>query len=508
MSISAYNTGASGAFRLFVWLSIAGAALCLVLLAVRSYFAISFSEPMQVHTTGDEFSQFYAIWRQIQGLPVYTDRFSPPYYFAIYNWLFYESYGAFTGIVLDILSLEDAWVPTVARFFSLISMALGIAASYVVFKQAADARNGAAIALCGAFAVFTIAGPLVGYWNITVRSDLWSRTFEVIGIALFLTHYEKKRWIAVITLILCSYLAWAFKQSGVFSAGAVGLFLLLRRDWWPMLTIGAILPAMWAVTFYIGTPQYVENILLTDYPISFTIDRLIRNLLNFTYKSGPILFFLTALFVLLLRSRIKFEEMWKNNYCLVGLTGTFVSALITIPSSAQTGGAENYFFVLSFFMTLWVISVLPIVLRSQGWPVKFTLAMVNTGWMTLSLAIVLVLFGVIGVIDVRGQHTQYMAGKHCLDSLKRPLYVNNPYLSLPWMTPNNESYVLFYEYHLARMARQIFKEDGIGGMISKGKFASLAISADTLPQTVDGASLNKYKIAAHRCSNLHLFSHK
>ena len=38
---------------------------------------------MQVHTTGDEFTQFYAVWRQIQGQPVYTDML-----YQMYNVMF------------------------------------------------------------------------------------------------------------------------------------------------------------------------------------------------------------------------------------------------------------------------------------------------------------------------------------------------------------------------------------------------------------------------------------
>lgn len=37
----------------------------------------------------------FAIWKYVHGLAVYNDRYQPPYNAAMYNWLFYESYGFF-----------------------------------------------------------------------------------------------------------------------------------------------------------------------------------------------------------------------------------------------------------------------------------------------------------------------------------------------------------------------------------------------------------------------------
>jgi hypothetical protein len=483
-------------FHLFVWLSVVGAALCLLLLAVRFYYAISFVEPMQVHTTGDEFSQFYAVWRQIQGLPVYTDRFSPPYYYAIYNFLFYHSYGLVTGFVLDLFSLKDAWVPTIARLISLASMFVGIVACYVCYLKACSSENGRFKTLSLAFAVFILAGPLIGYWNITVRSDLWARTLDIVGITLFIFHYPKDRWRAIIWICVFGYLAWAFKQGSVFSVGAVGLFLLVRRDWAPLCILSVALPAAWGITIFFGDPQYVYNFLLKDITVFFSFDRLVRNLLNFSVKMGPVLFFLGALVFVVVSTRNRMRLFWQSDIFALGCSGALCASVISIPGSSQLGGAENYFFTLSFFLGLMVCASLPILneIGEQVW-VKSIVAG-NIGWVTLIIAIGLVLSGDTGVINLRSQHATYMSGKACLDTLARPLFVNNPYLSLPWISPNTENFVLSYTYLDDKNAGKAFKFGGVGGLISEGRFNMLAIQkgSEVPPHQVDGGDLRKYKL--------------
>jgi hypothetical protein len=56
-----------------------------------------------------------------------------------------------------------------------------------------------------------------------------------------------------------------------------------------------------------------------------------------------------------------------------------------------------------------------------------------------------------------------MANKACLDSLERPVYVGDRYLSLPWMTPGTTSFVLGYGYETLRTFGQNMEKGGVGG---------------------------------------------
>ena len=52
-----------------------GVLLCLILMAMRVSSVVSFSEPIHLQTSGAEYESLYAIWREVQGLAVYTDRY-------------------------------------------------------------------------------------------------------------------------------------------------------------------------------------------------------------------------------------------------------------------------------------------------------------------------------------------------------------------------------------------------------------------------------------------------
>jgi len=503
-------------FSVFTGLALAGALLSLVLLAARFASAISISEPLQLQTSGDEFSSHFAIWRHIQGLPVYTDRFSPPFSFSIYNWLFYDSYGRLTAAVLGVLSLGEPWIPTIGRLISLAAMVVGMVAAHLAFVRAAAAMNQKSQLLCLAFAVLVMAGPLVGFWNVTVRSDLWARTFEAVAVAAFLAEYPRRRWAAVLWAVPFAYFAWAFKQGNVFAAGAIGLFLLVRRDWKSLAMLAILLPALWGATLFFGEPQYVYNVLLRDVPYLGGAGHMFRNLVNFGVKTGPMLFLLAGVLVVVLVDRKRRAALWRRDAFVLGVAGSLCAAVLTLPASSYRGGAENYYFTLSFFMALAAVASLPVMLATNDTARSRVLTAGSAGWATLIVAIGLVLAGTVGVVDVRPQHVANMQKKRCLDGLPRPLFVDSPLLSLPWMTPGNEPWVISYVYEDDRRAGHAFKEGGVGGLIAKGRFNVMALqkSGRGSPAAFDGASLSDYRLvddaeAARRgCPDFYLFFKK
>lgn len=487
------------------WAALAGALLCLVLMAVRTASVFSFAEPLQLITSGDEQASLFAIWKKANGLPVYTDRFQAPFNAAFFNWLFYESYGAFARAMLGVGALGDAWLPTAARLFTALG-ALGVGlAAYGAFVVAADSRTRSLRALALAFAVYVAAGPLVGFWALTARPDVWALAFEAAAAAAFLALYDRSRMKAVLALAALSYAAWAFKQSSVFAAGAAGLFLLLRREWRPLVLLAAALAAAWSLTFALGGREYAKTILFADVPLSYAWHRMARNLANFAVKSGPSLLLVAALAMAVLGSRARIGAMARDDGVAFALAGAVVAAVVAITSSSHTGGSENYFFVLSFYLALLGLAGLGVAARQGGLAFERIAAAPAVGWATLIVAVALVLAGVTGVTDVRGQHAHYAAMKRCLDTLPRPLYVDDSYLALPWMTPGTEPFVLSYTYAADRALGRPFERDGIGGMIRTRHFAALAVPGAAPPATLDGAPLHGYISVPGACQGMSVF---
>ena len=122
--------------------------------------------------------------------------------------------------------------------------------------------------------------------------------------------------------------------------------------------------------------------------------------------------------------------------------------------------------------------------------------------------LVVILFGIIGTTSLKHFDTYHREMKSCLDTLSRPLFVDNHYLSLPWMTPNNSSYVLAFGYHEDRLAgRTYYKGDGIGGKIARQEFAALAFT-NPPGAFYDGASLSGYQSVESPCENLQVFKRR
>lgn len=493
--------------RFYTVTAVLGAALCLLLFAFRLASAVSFSEPLQLHTTGDEFTNYFNIWKSIQGEAIYSNRFEVPFSAAVYNWLFYTSYGVFSNAVLTALSLSDAWLPTVARMFSILAALVGAFAAYFSFVRAANIDEKYHRMIAAAFAVFLMFGPLLGFWTMTVRADVWAMAFEIIAIALFLRHYPNRRFQAVLWLCVFVYLAWSFKQGNVFAAGGAGLLLLVRLDWKPLLALVTVLPGAWALTFYVGEPSWASSILFSDFPLFFYVERMIRNLVNVGIKTGPVLFVLIPLLIVAFKSRERFIPLFRNDTFILATGASFCGLVLSVPLSAQHGGAENYFFTLFYFFALMMAAMWPL-LRTIGETVEKTvLVLGGLGWLSLSAAIGAVFIGNAGIIDLAPQHRHYTKLKACTDSLPRPLYMHNPYMGLPWMTPGNTPWVVNYIYNEERALNRPFQHGGIGGLIASGAFTAIAIPGNgKAPTQLDNGSLNKYRTVKNgACPDIHVF---
>lgn len=490
-----------------------GAVLCLVLFGLRAASSISFTEPLQLHTTGDEFTNYFNIWKVMHGQAVYNDRFQVPYSAAVYNWLFYYAYAAVSRAALDVFALSEAWIPTVGRLFTLAAIAVGIVFSYMAFVRAAAARDAIGRIIASAFAVFLMVGPLLGFWSLTVRADLWAMTLEIAGTWAFLALYPRRRLAATLALAVAVYAAWSFKQGNVFAAAGAGFVLLCRRDWKPLLLLCLVLPAAWAVTLAFGEPVWRDSILFKDFPVFFQLSRLARNIINVAVKTGPIELFLIALVFAVARAQPCRKMLWASDTFVFAVGASVAALALSVPLAAQHGGGENYFFMLAFFMGLMVMASLPVLATGSGTSLRTPLVAGIAGWLSLYAAVGAVLVGAAGTIDVRRQHPVYMEMKRCADSLPRPLYLNNNYLGLPWMTPGNTPWVLSYTYNEERaLAHRPFEHGGIGGLIDAGAFAAVAYQSDEQepPTELDGGILATHyeRRAAPQCPRTFVFFRK
>ena len=484
--------------------AVVGAIITLALAGIRIDNAFSFTEPLQLDTSGAEWESLYAVWRVINDLDLYTDRRMIPFNAVVYNWFFYHSFAAFTGTVMAAMNLADAWLPTVARMFSLVGAAIGFVFAYISFIRALPIRDTVYKLIALSFAAYIMAGPLIGWWVFTVRSDLWAMVFDIVGAALFLKYYSSRRVTAVLIICLAAYLAWSCKQVNVFTIGGVGLFLLARRDWPMVVLISLLLPAAWAATLFIGGHDYVQNILFSI-TAGFTWETYFRVLINFSVKSGPTLFALAAVVVIIGASRDLRRKFWNDDYCLFALCTILVTASIVSLASAKYGAAENYYFSLSYFLALAVFAGIGLIMRDRSALPSLITGATSAGWVSLMAAILLVFGGAQGTLNLRPHHDLMMAMKKCIDPLPRPIFISHGRVALPWMAPGQSpNFVTSFSYNKEREAGVSFEAGGIAGLIDSGYFQSLAIYGLAVPTTFDGASLAGFNHVS-ACEKLQLF---
>jgi len=495
-------------FKHLTLISILGAVLGLALMALRVSNTLDFDQALQLITSGAEWESMYPIWKVINGQVLYTDRLKIPYNAVVYNWLFYQSYAAFTGSILNFFSLGDEWLPTVGRHFTLIGIATGIVAAFTIFLRLFETKKGWTKTFCLAFATYIATGPLIGWWTFTIRADIWALTFEMIAIACFLKYYPSRRIKAVLLLAAFCYLAWSFKQINVYAVGGAGLFLLLRRDLPALATLIGAIVSLWGATLVLGGGQYIENILFTDFTIIFSIGHGIFTLTNLAIKTLPSLVILVALLGASIISPDSRRILLRDDTVLLAVCGLFVASLLAIPASFQTGAAENYYFTLSFFMGLAAVAGIAVLTRENAsslGPIRMVSAV---GWGAFVVVICSVFVGYKGVTDVRSQHIERMAHKRCLDNLPKPFFANYPYYGLPWMTPGNEPFVFSFQYLKERQAGKNFEKGGLGGLITSGRFKALALVQRPPPKTFDGASFEDFVYRPDLCAEMSILLRK
>jgi len=344
----------------------------------------------------------------------------------------------------------------------------------------------------------------MGWWVFTVRSDLWAMVLEITGITIFMRYYRGNWVVAVLALALFAYLAWSFKQVNVFAAGAGGLFLLLRGDWRSIFLLSAAFVALVGATLLIGGGDYVENILFSI-TAQFTWTTYFRNLTNFLVKSGPTLFPLAVLAAVALTDRAFRRRVWESDWSVLALCGVAVTGPIISLASSKYGASEVYYLTLSYFLVLAGLSCASDLITVRGAAPNLLNAALSLGWLSFIAAIMLVLVGKQGTIDLRPHHELMMAMKRCVDPLPRPVFISHGRIALPWMAPGQSpNFVTSFSYDKERKAGVPFEAGGIAGLITSGYFKSLALYGTKRPQSFDGVPLDDFKYLGG-CEKLQLF---
>ena len=483
------------------------AALTLLLLGLRGTSIISLNVPLHVVTSGYEQESLLAIWERINGRAVYVSRWDEPFRWAIYNWLYYEAYSAIVASILYGLSLSDQWLPTISRSISFLGAFSATLLAYRAFGLARNERANDNVQRA-ALSIFVGVGPLVGYWSLTTRPDIWATALEITAVVVFLYNRKSRPILALFLFCIISYAAWAFKQSNVTAVAAIGGLLFLRMQWRDLLILVVSMVSAWAATLALGSEAFRVSVLILEYQTNVSFSNSLRIIFAVLPKVLPLAFGIGAIAVLLvIKPQIR-HVVLNDDVVVLAALGFGAGAALAFLTSAQPGAAENYYFTTAFFAAFFIYAAIGRIREHSEIFCNTTWMAVGVGWGLQALALAAVLFGVIGTTSLRHFDAYHREIKGCLDALPRPLFVDNHYLSLPWMSPGNPSYVLAFGYAQDRISgREHYKGNGIGGKIARQEFATLVFT-NPPGQSYDGASLSGYKSLESSCKELYVFQRR
>jgi hypothetical protein len=337
--------------RWFLFLIIVVLILSVAPQIVRLLSVIHFYD-MHVNT-GIEGINFYNIWRVVNHHPLYTDPWTPPFSVTLYNFGFYWTY----GLVARMLGVNDAGIMLLSRLLSLAFAIGGAGVTFALVQLAFKRMTNAARLVAGMLAIIAWLGlNSTVWWAMSTRPDMESCAFALLGCYLYARHLRGKSTGSCILAGFSFGLAWACKQSTIWSAGGCFFFALLIRKRYREAAYLAVPGILVVSLVWLFAPvAYWQNIIggpSVDYVVlRLTITRTLEVFLP------NVAFFIIPVLVLSnerLRRRLFVQSESEFNVPVIRLI-YFVSAIALVMgllAIGRTGTSRNQLFEPMFAMAV------------------------------------------------------------------------------------------------------------------------------------------------------------
>ncbi len=506
--------------------------LSAVLFMLRLTSNIAFTEPLHLITSGSEEQSFLSLWKFIHGQPVYTDPHKIPFTSSYLNWLFYGFYGSCIKVVLAVIRLSDAWIPTVGRLITVFFSAAGFFITrrtwVEIFHDAS--RQGKWLAVLVPFYLFF--GPLPAFWPLTTRPDMAAMVFEMLAFYFFIKEFQNRPIQAALFATFFVFLAWSFKQANVTVFLSLFLFCLIH-DRRAAGLMACMMAALCSLALWLGGSGYRESTLFSLPIPGFSVALGLKNSFYYLVECAFAIPGYLAMGAVFFSKSLK-EKMQSNPIFGLCFITALVSSLYGWLTSHKIGASENYFipasiFVTFFFFLYFLNSGVEIKtphpeersdegsqnrsfaslrmtpkatkqLRVSPYSLYFSL-LVN------ALLIFAILFGIKGHVSKRYEHNEAIELLKCAGPLPRPSFSQFVYLNLPWML-GGESFIPGYTYWAEKGREKHYERGGIEGLIREGYFASLLLEKRSMGEIIgisaeSGNTFRNYREQKSACPSTH-----
>ena len=425
--------------------------------------AVRLDRPFLGATSGGEEESLFGVWKAIHGLPVYGDPWRPPFAESAYGWLFYRSYAAWSRAWLGGLGLDDTWLPTVSRCFTIVGMGVAIAALRAVFRATPGRGGGLAWPLAAA----AIVNPLFHWWSFSTRPDVWAVALELVALAAATRAVSSDRLLPLAPVAVACSLAWAFRQSSVAVLVGTGTALLLAGRWRQLAALVATMAAVFTAAFVLLGRNFWENAIVA---MALAGDMDAARGLRIgaaALVKDPLLAVSAAALV---PAALECRRWWRDPVArLLVVTGVFAAGFHLV-LAARAGAEANYLFPAAVILPCAVLATLPPG-HVGGWRRQLFIAMSAVGLLAAAGIVLAGGRGRLAPADDDGLHRL----RALRDRLPRPLFCTGMAANVPWVLGDGaESMVVGFPYAgMLRARPDRFTSGTVEEMLRDGSFGTI-----------------------------------
>jgi len=464
---------------LLVCLTLA-AGLSLVLVIARG-FAI-FGTLHWFSTSGEEGTVIYGVWKAAHGQPVYQIPGAGLYESAIYNFLFYRCYGGLCALI----GADGDQLVMVSRLVTCLSALIGAFAQWRVLGLLVRGplSGGERWLLATMVALTWYGATFLNWWLVTVRPDVPAVALSMLGMWLWLEAMLHRSAPLTIGAGAAFYLAWAFKQSVVWSlAGAViggGLAASTRRS---ALLLALVTGAAFALTIALGGEAYrYQTLYVSSLFAIVPLDCIMRS----QQLLVPLILFWFFALVPWVLGRLGVQplfpvdaEVHAQARRVVGIA-SIIAVVMGVIAFGKDGSGRNHLMEGVVLVSTLAAANLVRVLRLPvgGW---------RTGLIIVACLFALILCGrpnnslILDDTGIKRGNSQDVAFHRELAdvvaNLPKPAYVDDDILAQPFYTTNGNypAYVPDILMYLTLKRHHLVTDGGLSYLVSHGTIQSILV---------------------------------
>jgi hypothetical protein len=432
-------------------------------------------------TSGTERVPIYGVWKASQGYPVYEDPFRDPYSPSMYNFLFYQSYGA----VARALRWSGRSLVTGSRLLTSVFAAIGaLLCGAMIARLLGVRRRGSLWVYASMLAVWFSSAGLAWYY-LTVRPDVLSVVFAVAGLYQCL---RGTTWPSLLAISTIFFLAWACKQSTLGIFGAVCVYTLWRearfRGARHAIAALACLCLPFAVlvgaSILFGGQMYRLNTIVVPSISRLTNLATVHIQVAHLFGGIPVVLAVPLLWIWLYRERIGTELGAENSPAVLLWVAAGVAWALGLLAVARDGGDKHSLLEAYVATSILACYLTPSVMaRISSHKLSASIAAVAFGG-SLMFPIAQVLGGSrLGTLSVSSPErwSEGSAIEAELQRVGKPLFAEDYLFGEPWFATDGrypDVVIDGYLYHQVRAAGRIHV--GIEALIARRRFASLLLT--------------------------------